>query len=148
MRLSPSSLDLAPFTTSFHRIGSYYILIGSNNWRSPAVEVTFSLACASSVDPPFIAVRLSSFDDVRFLSEHRKLRHFGSEATDASLLAVGNADVSARKKYVNLVDSVKNSGGSVHIFSSMHVSGEQLAQLSGIAAILRFPLPDLDDIEM
>ncbi|PKU80580.1 protein PELOTA 1 isoform X1 [Dendrobium catenatum] len=59
-----------------------------------------------------------------------------------------NADVLARKKYVNLVDFVKNSGGSVHIFSSMHVSGEQLAQLSGIAAILRFPLPDLDDIEM
>lgn len=59
-----------------------------------------------------------------------------------------NADVLARKKYVNLVDSVKNSGGSAHIFSSMHVSGEQLAQLSGIAAILRFPLPDLDDIEM
>ncbi|XP_020571768.1 protein PELOTA 1 isoform X1 [Phalaenopsis equestris] len=59
-----------------------------------------------------------------------------------------NADVLTRTKYVNLVDSVKNSGGSVHIFSSMHVSGEQLAQLTGIAAILRFPLPDLDDIEM
>ncbi|GAB2287160.1 CDP-diacylglycerol--glycerol-3-phosphate 3-phosphatidyltransferase [Dionaea muscipula] len=59
-----------------------------------------------------------------------------------------NADVPTRKKYVNLVNSVKGSGGSVHIFSSMHVSGEQLAQLTGIAAILRFPLPDLEDIEM
>ncbi|KAL7109088.1 hypothetical protein ACP275_06G153500 [Erythranthe tilingii] len=59
-----------------------------------------------------------------------------------------SADVAARKKYVNLVDSVKSSGGTAHIFSSMHVSGEQLAQLTGIAAILRFPLPDLDDIEM
>ncbi|XP_021749375.1 protein PELOTA 1-like [Chenopodium quinoa] len=59
-----------------------------------------------------------------------------------------NADIATRKKYINLVDSIKDSGGSVHIFSSMHVSGEQLAQLTGIAAILRFPLPDLDDIEM
>lgn len=59
-----------------------------------------------------------------------------------------NADLAARRKYVNLVESVKDSGGSVHIFSSLHVSGEQLAQISGIAAILRFPLPDLEDIEM
>ncbi|KAE9451178.1 hypothetical protein C3L33_16903, partial [Rhododendron williamsianum] len=59
-----------------------------------------------------------------------------------------NADVVTRKKYVNFVKSVKASGGTAHIFSSMHVSGEQLAQLTGIAAILRFPLPDLEDIEM
>ncbi|KAG2384738.1 Protein PELOTA 1 [Vigna angularis] len=59
-----------------------------------------------------------------------------------------NSDISTRQKFVNLVNSVKDSGGSVHVFSSMHVSGEQLAQISGIAAILRFPLPDLEDIEM
>ncbi|KQJ85088.1 protein PELOTA 1 isoform X2 [Brachypodium distachyon] len=59
-----------------------------------------------------------------------------------------NTDIATRKKYVNLVESVKKFGGIVHIFSSMHVSGEQLAQLTGIAAILRFPLPDLEDIEM
>jgi protein pelota len=34
------------------------------------------------------------------------------------------------------------------IFSSMHVSGEQLKQLSGIAALLRFPLPELEDQEI
>nr|CAD1839143.1 unnamed protein product [Ananas comosus var. bracteatus] len=59
-----------------------------------------------------------------------------------------NSDVATRQKYVYLVESVKDSGGTVHIFSSMHVSGEQLAQITGIAAILRFPLPDLEDIEM
>ncbi|XP_077212036.1 eukaryotic release factor 1 (eRF1) family protein isoform X2 [Tasmannia lanceolata] len=59
-----------------------------------------------------------------------------------------NADIKTRQKYVDLVESVKASGGNVHIFSTMHVSGEQLAQLTGIAAILRFPLPDLEDIEM
>ncbi len=30
----------------------------------------------------------------------------------------------------------------------MHISGEQLKQLSGIAALLRFPLPDLEDQEL
>ncbi|XP_057471701.1 protein PELOTA 1 [Actinidia eriantha] len=59
-----------------------------------------------------------------------------------------SSDVATREKYVNFVNSVKHSGGTALVFSSMHVSGEQLAQLTGIAAILRFPLPDLEDIEM
>ncbi|XP_074573003.1 protein PELOTA 1 [Curcuma longa] len=59
-----------------------------------------------------------------------------------------NSDIATRQKYVKFVESVKESGGNAHIFSSMHVSGEQLAQLTGVAAILRFPLPDLEDIEM
>lgn len=32
----------------------------------------------------------------------------------------------------------KENAGTVRIFSSLHVSGEQLSQLTGIAAILRF----------
>lgn len=59
-----------------------------------------------------------------------------------------SCDIATRQKYVNLVKSVKDSGGTALIFSSMHVSGDQLAQLTGIAAILRFPLPELEDIEM
>ncbi|XP_012285061.1 protein pelota [Orussus abietinus] len=53
-------------------------------------------------------------------------------------------DVTVRKEYVNLVESVRESGGDVKIFSSMHVSGEHLDRLSGVAAILRFPMPELD----
>jgi stalled ribosome rescue protein Dom34 len=34
-------------------------------------------------------------------------------------------DVKLRKQYVALVDSVRESGGDVKIFSSMHVSGER-----------------------
>lgn len=33
----------------------------------------------------------------------------------------------------------------VMIFSSMHVSGEQLGQLTGVAAILRYPVEGIDD---
>lgn len=59
-----------------------------------------------------------------------------------------SADINTRRKYVDLVESVKAGGGEVFIFSVMHVSGEQLQQLTGIAAILRFPLPDLEDMEL
>jgi protein pelota len=58
-----------------------------------------------------------------------------------------NSDVKLRKQYVQLVEDVKQAGGKVYIFSSMHVSGQQLAQVSGVAAILRFPMPDLDELE-
>ena len=47
--------------------------------------------------------------------------------------------VTRRKAYVELVDAVKALGAKVHVFSSMHVSGEQLAGFSGVAAVLRFP---------
>jgi protein pelota len=53
--------------------------------------------------------------------------------------------VEQRKKYVQLVEKVKDQGATVLIFSSLHVSGEQLTQLTGIAAILRFPIPDIDE---
>ncbi|XP_054712232.1 protein pelota-like [Uloborus diversus] len=53
--------------------------------------------------------------------------------------------VAKRKLYVDLVDSVRDSGGEVKMFSSLHPSGEQLDQLTGIAAILRFPMDELED---
>ncbi|CAG8613401.1 1422_t:CDS:10 [Rhizophagus irregularis] len=43
-----------------------------------------------------------------------------------------SADISTRKKYIELVESVRAIGGKVLIFSSLHVSGEQLNQLTGL----------------
>lgn len=76
-------------------------------------------------------------------------------------------DVNVRKEYVTLVEKIRDVGGEVKIFSSMHISGQrkliaiffvlfrnpfliiglssELAQLSGIAAILRFPMPELEE---
>ncbi|KAH9598658.1 eRF1 domain 2 [Trypanosoma melophagium] len=51
-----------------------------------------------------------------------------------------------RRFYLSLVQFVKQGGGRVSIFSSNHVTGEQLTQLGSIAAILLFPCPDLDDV--
>lgn len=75
-----------------------------------------------------------------------------------------NQDPIQRKEYVKIHDDVLDAGGDVKIFSSMHVSGErkfkpfyelcwnyqilffaELAQLTGIAAILRFPMPEIED---
>ena len=53
-----------------------------------------------------------------------------------------------RNKYTALVEEVRMAGGEAIIFSAMHVSGEQLNQLTGVAAILRFPLPDIEDQEL
>ena len=36
-----------------------------------------------------------------------------------------SADVPTRKRYVRLVESAKDNGGTVRIFSSLHVSGER-----------------------
>lgn len=57
------------------------------------------------------------------------------------------ADPVLRTKYTQLVEEVRHGGGEAFIFSGAHTSGEQLNQLSGIAAILRFPLPELEDAE-
>uniref|UniRef100_UPI00358FED7C protein pelota homolog n=1 Tax=Myxine glutinosa TaxID=7769 RepID=UPI00358FED7C len=74
-------------------------------------------------------------------------RAIETEAVDVLLVSdtlFRNQEVAVRNRYVRIVDSVKEGGGTVRIFSSLHVSGEQLNQLGGIAAILRFPVPDAD----
>ncbi|BFZ55458.1 Translation factor pelota [Savitreella phatthalungensis] len=53
-------------------------------------------------------------------------------------------NVATRKKYVAMCDAVKQAGGSVAIFSSLHETGQQLAQLGEIAAILTIPLAEDD----
>jgi protein pelota len=57
------------------------------------------------------------------------------------------ADIRTRQKYVALVDSVRDNGGKVYVFSCLHVSGVQLNLYTGIAAILRHPMPEIDDEE-
>lgn len=48
-------------------------------------------------------------------------------AIDSLLISDGlfrSSDVVTRKKYVSLVESVREKGGKVYIFSTMHVSGQ------------------------
>lgn len=54
-----------------------------------------------------------------------------------------STDFAARGRFVALIDSVRQSGGRVFQFSSLHGSGQQLNLYTGIAATLRFPMPDI-----
>lgn len=58
-----------------------------------------------------------------------------------------SSDPATRTHYVKMVESVRAVGGEVLIFSSMHESGQQLNMLTGIAAILTYPL-DVEVVEM
>lgn len=54
-------------------------------------------------------------------------------------------DIDTRRNYIDLTERAKNLGAKVFIFSSLHESGIQLNQLTGIAALLKYPVPDLDE---
>ncbi|KAJ5095795.1 hypothetical protein NUU61_005151 [Penicillium alfredii] len=52
-------------------------------------------------------------------------------------------DVAERKRWVSLVDRVRDvEGGEVRVLSSDHESGKRLDGLGGIAALLTFPIPE------
>lgn len=57
------------------------------------------------------------------------------------------SDPMVRRRYAALVQEVEDGGGKAFVFSGAHSSGEQLNHLTGIAAVLRFPLPELEDQE-
>lgn len=54
-------------------------------------------------------------------------------------------DIGTRKRFVALVDKVREDGGEARVLSSDHESGKRLESLGNIAAILTFPLEDLDE---
>lgn len=77
----------------------------------------------------------------------------GALGKGGGVLLISNAlfraqDVSVRRRWVRLVDRVRDiEGGEVRVLSSEHESGKRLDGLGGIAAILTFPLEDLDELE-
>ncbi|KAK3944361.1 hypothetical protein QBC46DRAFT_375076 [Diplogelasinospora grovesii] len=76
----------------------------------------------------------------------------GAVGRGGGILLINNAffrsmDIATRKKYVALVDKVKEDGGEAKILSSDHESGQRLDELGGIAAILTYPILDLDEDE-
>ncbi|QPG73863.1 hypothetical protein FOA43_001178 [Brettanomyces nanus] len=56
-----------------------------------------------------------------------------------------NDDIGRRKYFIQLTDKVKDGGAEVSVFSCLHDTGEQLNQLTGIAVILNYPIPNLDE---
>ena len=77
----------------------------------------------------------------------------GAVGRGGGALLISNAlfrslDIETRKRWVGLVDKVRDvEGGEVRVLSSEHESGKRLEGLGNIAAILTFPLEDLDEDE-
>ena len=83
-------------------------------------------------------------------SEVEKAVEKSAVGRGGGVLLISNAlfrsqEIGTRKRWVTLVDKVKEEGGDARVLSSDHESGKRLEGLGGIAAILTFPLEDLDD---
>ncbi|KAL9016115.1 MAG: hypothetical protein Q9185_006526 [Variospora sp. 1 TL-2023] len=84
-------------------------------------------------------------------NEVEKAVEKGAVGRGGGVLLISNAlfraqDVAIRRRWVRLVDKVRDvEGGEVRTLSSEHESGKRLNGLGGIAAILTFPLDDLDE---
>lgn len=77
----------------------------------------------------------------------------GAVGRGGGVLLISNAlfraqNVQERQRWVRLVDRVReDEGGEVRVLSSLHESGKRLEALGNVAAILTFPLEDLDEEE-
>lgn len=77
----------------------------------------------------------------------------GAVGQGGGVLMISNAlfraqNVGERRRWVALVDRVRQvEGGEVRVLSSLHESGKRLESLGNVAAILTFPLEDLDEEE-
>ncbi|KAA8516621.1 hypothetical protein F0562_016873 [Nyssa sinensis] len=133
----------------------------SSGHKNSLKEVLNDMTVMSLIKDTKVAIEMKAMKELTdMLSSNSDRACYGPKSVEAAheLMAIEtlmitddlfrSAEIETRKKYINFVQSVKNAGGKALVFSSMHVSGEQLAQLTGIAAILRFPLPDLDEMEL
>ena len=68
-------------------------------------------------------------------ARHRRLAHHGR-------LSFAREMVNARRRWARTVDEVRGAGVRCTCSRRLHASGEQLGELTGVAATLRFPLPD------
>ncbi|KAJ8124706.1 hypothetical protein O1611_g8933 [Lasiodiplodia mahajangana] len=76
----------------------------------------------------------------------------GAVGRGGGVLLINNSlfrslDIATRRRYVAMVDKVKEDGGEARVLSSDHESGQRLDALGGIAAVLTYPLHDLDEDE-
>uniref|UniRef100_A0A671PUI9 Protein pelota homolog n=1 Tax=Sinocyclocheilus anshuiensis TaxID=1608454 RepID=A0A671PUI9_9TELE len=121
---------------------------------SSRVRTTLTL-CVETIDFDSQACQLRVKGTNIQENQYVKVRvhlELASEALAIDILMISDKlfrhqDIATRSRYVQLVDNVKENGGNVRIFSSLHVSGEQLNQLSGVVAILRFPIADMSEAE-
>jgi protein pelota len=99
---------------------------------------------------------LMRFDDGRAWYGPREVERAvdrGGVGRGGGILMINNnlfraQSVKERQRWVKLVDRVRDvEGGEVRVFSSLHESGKRLEGLGNIAAILTYPIENLDEEE-
>ncbi|XP_055777506.1 protein pelota homolog isoform X1 [Salvelinus fontinalis] len=138
----------------------FMLVHSSSGHKYSLKEILCDPAVTARLSDTKAAGEVKALEDFYKMLQHEPDRAFyglahvekASEALAIDILLISDnlfrhQDVTTRSRYVRLVDNVRDNGGTVRIFSSLHVSGEQLTQLSGVAAILRFPIADLSEPE-
>ncbi|KAI8905047.1 eRF1 domain 1-domain-containing protein [Gorgonomyces haynaldii] len=102
-------------------------------------------ALGEMLQDPQVQQQLS---ETKYCQEVKSLQDFylilGQDQSRA-FYGIESANIQERKRYIQLVEDVKSMGGKALIFSALHTSGEQLSQLTGVAAILHYPMPHLEE---
>uniref|UniRef100_A0A8C7GX64 Protein pelota homolog n=1 Tax=Oncorhynchus kisutch TaxID=8019 RepID=A0A8C7GX64_ONCKI len=136
----------------------FMLVHSSSGHKYSLKEILCDPAVTARLSDTKAAGEVKALEDFYKMLQHEPDRAFyGCEGVSSLICACSSfhldvcvprhQDVATRSRYVRLVDNVRDNGGTVRIFSSLHVSGEQLTQLSGVAAILRFPIADLSEPE-
>lgn len=141
---------------------SKFVLCRASSGHKHALDEVFADASIQSrlADTKYALETSKLHEFMRKLDTHPDCAYYGynhvvmadQELAIETLLVTdelfrNSSSLQTRKKYVDLVESVRAHGGQVLILSTMHVSGQQLQQVSGVAAILRFPMPNLEELE-
>jgi protein pelota len=136
--------------------------------RIVPVLVTNTMSMREVMADPLVQERLqlsAQADEVRLWSEFNQLlntmpdrvtygmqivfvahvHHSAIESLMVSDEAVRGASTQQRHLLTELIDSVRELGGNSVIFSSRNSVGEQLHAMGGVAAVLRVPLPGIED---
>ena len=107
---------------------------------------------SSDVDAFFVRLRKDDGRAWYGVGPVKKAVEEGAVGKGGGVLLLSNAlfrsmDIATRRFYVALHDKATADGGEVHILSSDHESGQRLDGLGGIAAMLTYPMFDLDEDE-
>lgn len=71
------------------------------------------------------------------------------EAIDTLLITsntLRSDDIAEREKNMDLIEQIKAQNGKVIVFSNFRDSGVELQHIGGFACLLKYPVPDLDDL--
>ncbi|KAG0656954.1 hypothetical protein C6P45_002539 [Maudiozyma exigua] len=91
---------------------------------------------------------LDNDDNMAWYGRYEVFKAAKLDAIDTLLMTdtmLKSNNIAKREKYLDLIDLIEANGGKVFIFSTLHTSGEELNQLTGLACILKYAIPTLDE---